>query len=359
MIVVLVIYGLLALAELVLVIRFTQLKDESQAKGLNDYPVSILVCARDEEENLPRCIESLLSSNYEMSQVEILIGDDNSTDNTWQLIKSFESWSSAIKGVKIQEQKDGLVAKGNVLAQLVDQASHEKVLIIDADMKVSNQWISTMCRLLNSNDLISGLTMVDKDFHRPRIQYFDWAVVLHSMKSMSDLWQPISILGNNMGFNKSTYERVGGFRALGPTDVEDLGILRLFQKARIKTHQYLGVEGKAYTKAQKGWNEMLEQRTRWINGVFTHHWVLAIPALFARLWFLVFLVLISLGQELSYWVMLYGLVFNLIKYWQVTTKVKNRYQIGISIPPIISLLDTFALLRIAFRGKASWKGRRF
>lgn len=357
--VVLVIYALIVLVELLLIFSFQfSMKRMTVQKGV-DGPISILVCARNEEDNLRRCLNSLIRSNYELSVVEILVGDDHSTDGTAEIIAEFEQAHDFIHGIRIEDMKDGLIAKGNVLAQLVDQAQHEKTLIIDADMKVSSSWMSTMSQLLDQYDMVSGFTMIDKDFYRPQIQFFDWATVLHSMKAMADLWQPISILGNNMGFTKKAYDRVGGFKALGPTDVEDLGLLRRFQKHGLTTFQYLGEEGKAYTKAQADWKAMLEQRCRWMNGVFTHHWLLGIPAFFARLWVLVFAICYAFGLWFSPYILIYGLLFPMIKYLQVTARAGNRYKLLLSTPAIISLLDTFALIRMLLFGKVKWKGRKF
>lgn len=356
---ILIIYAALVTFELFLILIFQfRLKQPSPSKSLPT-EVSILVCARNEELNLERSLESLLVSDYALEKVEILVGNDNSTDRTQEIIERYEARHEQIRILNISNEKDGLIAKGNVLAQLVDEAKFDKILIIDADMKVSRSWLTIMSQLLEEHDLISGLTMVDKDYYRPQIQFFDWAIVLHSMKSMADVWQPISIFGNNMGFRREAYEAVGGFRGLGPTDVEDLGLLRRFQKKGRSTFQYLGKQGKAFTKAQHGWKEMLEQRCRWMHGVFTHHWLLGVPALFARLWLIVFLVFLFINREASSYVLFYGLILNWIKYLQVVRKTQNGYKFTLYLPIIISLLDTFALLRIVLFGKVSWKGRKF
>lgn len=359
MIALLIIYGLLALAELFLVISFANRFKTPAGKPSKFTEVSVLVCARNEEENLPAILDSLLASDHDLTKIEILVGDDNSTDGTKEIISQYAHDHDCITYVHIAENKDGLIAKGNVLAQLVDLAEYEKVLIIDADMKVSKCWLSTMAELLDKNDLISGLTMVDKDFYRPRAQFFDWAVVLHTMKTMSDMSQPISILGNNMGFKRTAYEKVGGFKALGPTDVEDLALLRRFQSLGLKTFQYVGSEGKAFTKGQDGWKAMIQQRCRWMNGVFTHHWLVGIPALFARLWFVIALSTWPFSGTASAAIMIYGLLFNSVKYFQLTAKANNRYIFALHLPALISLLDTFALIRILLFGKVTWKGREF
>ena len=59
---------------------------------------------------------------------------------------------------------------------------------------------------------------------------------------------------------KSAYNKVNGFRGLGPTDVEDLALLRRFQKLGLKTFQLMGLQVLPIQKAQKGYASVLTQR---------------------------------------------------------------------------------------------------
>lgn len=351
-------YGIIFLIEIILIASFLIKFKAYEAKAIADTHLSILVCARDEESNLPQLLDSLLASNYPLSEIEILVGDDHSSDGTANVIRKYSSENPIIRYVPIEHEKDGLIAKGNVLAQLVDQSKYKKVLIIDADIHVDQQWMSTMSGLLEHFELVSGYTMIDEMSDRVGDQFFDWIVVLHTMKAMSDAFQPISILGNNMGFRLSAYDQVNGFRGLGATDVEDLGLLKSFQKGGYKTFQFMGAQGVAYTKAQKGYGSLLNQRVRWMNGVFTHHWLLAIPAFFARLWFFTG----TIAFIFSKWaviILVLGFVANYIKYVQVMSKSGSFQKFRIITPASISLLDTFAFLHRIFIGKVKWKGRKF
>ena len=353
------IYGLIALFELYLIIGFRVNKSGANHE-LKDWPqVSLLVCARNEEVNLRTCIESLLQLDYPKDKFQILIGNDNSTDKTSAIISEFENQSQQVIGISIEHEKEGLIAKGNVLNQLIDQTQHEYQVIIDADMQVSEQWLKQMVSALHEYDMISGYTQISRQGRWSQTQYFDWQIVLHSMKAMADSFRPISILGNNMGFRKSSYDRVGGFRALGPTDVEDLGLPQRFQKHGLNTGQLILDSGEAYTKPQMAIVEMIEQRCRWMNGVFTHHWLLAIPAFFARLWFVIAACAFLVSPYLSLLILTYGIGFNYIKYLQITSAAKSQRKSILLEPIFISLLDTFALLRISILGKVSWKGRKF
>lgn len=358
MIVLVVIYGVLATFELFLMLRF-QWRMKKAAPAVADAPVSILVCARNEEHNLTDCINALLESDYDFSKVELLIGDDNSEDNTRRIAEDFASEHSFVKVHDIVHEKDGLIAKGNVLAQLVDNSSHEIVLVIDADMIVSKDWLKTMVGALSEDvQMLSGYTQIQRlEGLLVALQYFDWQVVLHSMKAMADLIRPISILGNNMGFQRSAYNAVGGWRGLGPTDVEDLGLLQIFQAKGFKTFQLVSTKGFAQTKPQLTLKESIEQRCRWMNGVFTHHFILSLPAFFARLWLVVFMVVAFFNWQVALFVLCYGMLSNLVKFLQITTRSNSNSKFTLLAPLLTSLLDTFALLRLLVKGKVSWKGR--
>lgn len=360
MVALLVVYSLLLVIELVLIgIHFLKFKSIVLIPKEQVSEVSVLVCARNEEHNLRDCLTSLIASNYPFEQVEILVGDDNSEDDTSEIIKEFADKFETIKAIHIVHEKDGLIAKANVLSQLIDASRYEYQVIIDADMIVTKDWLRFMVSSLQAgNDMVSGYTQVQKSTWLARLQFADWQSVLFTMKTMADFIRPISILGNNMAFNKTAYDQVGGFRALGPTDVEDLGLLQRFQKAGLKTTQLMESSGHAFTKPQLTFGELLIQRCRWMNGVFTHHFVLGIPAFFARLWVIIAILLLFFDQNWTLFIVFYGLAINWIKSMIMASRTKSSDSIFWLSPIIISLLDTLALLRLIFIGKVSWKGRK-
>lgn len=343
-----------------LVLFFAAFKQVSTIANDQLPSVSVLVCARNEELNLWDCLNSLIDLDYPEGRMEILIGNDNSEDGTAEIIEEFESKFKYIKSIAIEFEKEGLIAKGNVLNQLIDKARFQYQVIIDADMIVTSKWLTYMVSaLVNGNDMVSGHTQIKGSNWLTNLQLMDWQIVLHSMKVMSDTVRPISILGNNMAFRKEAYDVVGGFRGLGPTDVEDLGLLQRFQKHKLKTMQLINSFGYAYTKPQLTFDDLITQRCRWMNGVFTHHFVLGIPALFARLWIVFAVTALFFDQTLGMLIMFYGLTMNWSKSRSMTMMTKSNNLFFIVEPIIISLLDTLALIRLMFVGKVSWKGRKY
>lgn len=353
------IYSIIFIIKLIFVFLFL-LNFKSVGKLPEHLPeVTILVCARNESVKLPRCLASMAALDYPKDRLEILIGDDNSEDKTWEVIQFHISQYQYMYGFQVEPEKNGLIAKANVLNQLIEVSKHEFQVIIDADMAVQPAWLKTMVTALQDFDMVSGYTQIERFGPWAQLQYFDWQIVLHTMKAMADTFRPISILGNNMGFRKSAYDQVGGFLALGPTDVEDLGLLQRFQKAGLKTGLVIDKRGFAKTLPQPSFSEMLTQRCRWMNGVFTHHWLLGLPALFARFWVLVTIIFAFINVEVSLFILLYAYAMSFLKLISIPATSSSKIKLLWYEPIFISLLDTFALIRILVKGKVSWKGRKF
>ncbi|MBM3331098.1 glycosyltransferase [candidate division WOR-3 bacterium] len=96
------------------------------------YPrVSILVPARNEEENLPRLIPSLLAQDY--PDFEVVVLDDNSTDRTAQILAQFARRDSRVRVLSGLPRPPGWVGKNWACQQLSEETSGDWILFTDAD----------------------------------------------------------------------------------------------------------------------------------------------------------------------------------------------------------------------------------
>ena len=64
-------------------------------------PISVIIPARDEEENIAVCLDSLLAQNYQAHLFEVIVIDDFSTDGTAGIVLSY-----ADKNVRLIKLKD-------------------------------------------------------------------------------------------------------------------------------------------------------------------------------------------------------------------------------------------------------------
>jgi len=109
----------------------------------NELPtVSVLIPARNEDEDLQGCIESVLFNDY--PKLEVIVLDDCSQDKSSEIIKSF-----AQKGVRFiqgEDPKENWLAKNQAYETLADSASGDWFLFMGADVRIGKD---TIRRLMN------------------------------------------------------------------------------------------------------------------------------------------------------------------------------------------------------------------
>ena len=117
--------------------------------------VSIVVPLFNEDESLPHLMEwierVMLANNY---SYEVIMVDDGSTDNSWNVIEQLRAKNNAVKGIKFQRN----YGKSAALNEAFKAAQGEVIITMDADMQDSPDEIPELRRMvLEENfDIVSG-----------------------------------------------------------------------------------------------------------------------------------------------------------------------------------------------------------
>jgi chlorobactene glucosyltransferase len=134
-----------------------------KAKNKSGPLVSVLVPARNEEENIGACLDSLCNQSYQ--NYEILVIDDNSTDNTAAIIRAIAEKDSRVRLFSGTPLPDDWYGKPYALQQLSREARGDIFIFTDADTIHSSESVSwTVTNIVESKaDFISGY--VSQEFH--------------------------------------------------------------------------------------------------------------------------------------------------------------------------------------------------
>jgi len=107
--------------------------------------ISIIIPARNEEENITACLDSIINQNYPDHLFEVLLIDDHSTDNTAKIVLSYRQ-----QNVKLIPLKD-FIAPGEInsykkkaIEIAIQQSTGELILTTDADCIATNNWLQTI-----------------------------------------------------------------------------------------------------------------------------------------------------------------------------------------------------------------------
>lgn len=326
------------------------------------YPkVSILVAARNEEKNILRTLESLGQLSYPQSHLQILIGNDNSSDNTGDLVEKFIRDKPHFRLIEINTTLGRARMKANVLAHLARGASGEFYFFTDADCVVPPEWIGTMLSgFSESVGLVSGGTVVRGKRLFDKIQGLDWLLLCILGKFFNDL-RPLTGFGNNMVIRAKVYWQTGGYENLNFSLVEDYRLTQeiLARGWRIK-HLFVPTAIN-FSAPCPDMRTYIDQKRRWVIEKKSFPALLLamlvseflfFPSVLALAYFQPTLGLAAFALQA---LLKFSLILVGIKKIQYFIPIKNIFLYSLCHSPAIFLIG----LVTWFTQDTQWKGRRY
>jgi len=114
--------------------------DKFNARQHNNPKVSVILPARNEENFIKKCLDSLLNQDY--NNYEIMAIDDSSEDSTGKIIEEYSKQNSNIVFVKARKKPDGWMGKNWACMEGFRKATGELFLFTDSDTVHSKNVIS-------------------------------------------------------------------------------------------------------------------------------------------------------------------------------------------------------------------------
>lgn len=189
--------------------------------------ISVLVPARNEENNIRKCLKSLQNQDY--PNYEIIVLDDNSTDDTAEIVKQLASKDERIKLYYGESLPDDWAGKPYACYQLAQKAKGSWLLFVDADTTAEPHMLRSTLALATelNTSLLSGFPRQLADTFAAKIIipvfYFillGWAPLwlMHNTKKPI----PSIAIGQFFLFTREAYWRIGGHKAVKSKIVEDI-----------------------------------------------------------------------------------------------------------------------------------------
>jgi len=230
--------------------------------------ISILLAARNEEENIHKCLRAIYNLNYPIEKLQVLIGNDQSEDQTAEIVLQYIVDKPHMQLVNISSSIGKARGKANVLAQLAHIASGDFFLITDADITVNKYWALELIHHFDGPmvGIVSGTTIVHDRGFMGRMQEIDWLYFMGLLKSFANLGLNCTAVGNNMGISKHAYWDVGGYEKLDFSVTEDYKIYKEVRKKGWQTKNILNRKSLNFSTATADFKLLMHQRKRWLTG---------------------------------------------------------------------------------------------
>jgi len=170
--------------------------------------VTVCIPARNETEELPGCIESVLASLY--PKLEILVLDDCSQDKTPEIIKKYAH--DGVRFIKGKVPEDNWLAKNSAYARLTQEASGDVLLFMGVDIRLKPESITEIIGQMHDSSMISILPKRDVEsessiFIQPIRYWWElglWRFALSVPPVLSSCW----------AVNAEKFKEIGGFEGV-------------------------------------------------------------------------------------------------------------------------------------------------
>ena len=188
----------------------------ADAPGPDTEPVSIVVCARNELDNLRRLLPLLLQQDYPAG-FEIVLIDDRSHDDTYLYAQQLaQYYPGIVRLVTIDRTPDGFAPKKYALTLGIKATRHARLLFTDADcIPATNQWLRLMQRGFspqNGADVVLGFSAYAEapGFLNQLIRY---ETLLTATQYLSFAWRgwPYMGVGRNLAYSRACFTATKGF----------------------------------------------------------------------------------------------------------------------------------------------------
>ncbi|MFQ3296923.1 MAG: glycosyltransferase involved in cell wall biosynthesis [Polaribacter sp.] len=239
---------------------------KNEKKSSKEIPVSVIICAKNEEKNLQRFLPSILEQKY--SNYEVVLINDASTDKTLQTISAFKEKYNNLKIVNIKNVETFWGNKKYALTLGIKAAKNEHLLFTDADCRpVSKNWIAEMSKNFTQQKTIilgygkysktKGLVNLLIRFETllTAIQYFNYAKI----------GLPYMAVGRNLAYTKTDFYNVKGF--INHLHIKSGDDDLFIQDASNKENTIICISEESFTEsiAADSFKEWFQQKRRHIS----------------------------------------------------------------------------------------------
>ncbi|MFT3753171.1 MAG: glycosyltransferase [Paludibacter sp.] len=186
-------------------------------------PVSVIICSKDEAENLRKFLPAVLQQDYPVFEVVVI--NDGSTDETYHLLRDLCVEYPNLKTTFVPVGANNLSTKKLGLTLGIKASKYDILLFTDADcMPEDKMWISRMMRnFTRETDFVLGYgAYFQKKGFLNRVITYDTLFIALQYLGMAAVRRPYMGVGRNLAYRKETFYAQKGFAStLGLSSGDD------------------------------------------------------------------------------------------------------------------------------------------
>ena len=251
--------------------------------------ISVIIPVRNEAENILFLLQDLEKQTYPKQNFEVIIADDDSTDDTLKIVQAFQKNTNINLIInQLPPKTNNTSPKKRAIDSSIKLASGQLITTTDGDCSVGEKWLESIAnfqaqtgaylvscavtffeaqRHKDSKALKSTILFPNIDLFFTNVQIVEFASLIGSGACAMFIQKPNMCNGANLTYLKSVFYEVNGFsgnKGLASGDDEFLMhkiATKYPDKVRFLKSQDTIVETKAHTSCRSFYN----QRKRWAS----------------------------------------------------------------------------------------------
>lgn len=224
-------------------------------------PVSLVVCCKNEAENLPRLLASVAAQTH--PAFEVVFANDHSTDQTAKILDEF--CQNHPFATYFSTEKTG---KKNALREAVERTQHAIVVCTDADCTLQPTHLQTIAAYFDAENpdlLLGGVRIETQKSLFAQLQALEFASLIASTAGACAVRMPIMCNGANLAFKKSAFIELSGQLCDREISGDDQFLLFAAKRARCRIRFLKAADTIVTTQPQATLGNFLRQRGRWTS----------------------------------------------------------------------------------------------
>jgi cellulose synthase/poly-beta-1,6-N-acetylglucosamine synthase-like glycosyltransferase len=240
-------------------------------KEVNHTKISVIIPARNEEQNIGICLSSILHQNYPAHLFEVIVVDDHSTDNTARIVKSFAA--NNVKLISLKDFTDGSVLnsyKKKAIDIAIQQSSGTLIVTTDADCIVPKTWLQCMATFYERNHpalIAAPVAYYNENSFLKIFQSLDF-ITLQGITGASVHKKFHSMCnGANLAYERKAFDEVNGFKGIDSIASGDDMLLmhKIYQRYPERVLFLKSAQAIVETQAMETLADFFNQRIRWAS----------------------------------------------------------------------------------------------
>ena len=175
-------------------------------------PVSVIICAWNEEENLKKNLQSILEQDY--PEFEVIVVNDHSRDETELLLHAWQKKYSHLRVINLTAENTNMRGKKFAISMGIKGALHESLVFTDADCRPkSKHWLRYMAQgLMEPKQIVLGYGGFEKKkgFFNKLYRYESVHIAMQYL-SYALARKPYMGVGRNLAYKKELFFKTKGF----------------------------------------------------------------------------------------------------------------------------------------------------